>query len=100
VSIGPSDDGTRLRIEWRDSHVTELEPRLIRVNCRCAGCVDEYTGRPLLDAGRVPADVHALAIRRVGRYALQFDWSDGHSTGLYPYELLRDLCRCEACLAG
>jgi len=27
----------------------------------------------------------------VGRYALQFIWSDGHSTGLYPFDMMRRL---------
>jgi DUF971 family protein len=34
----------------------------------------------------------------VGRYALGFDFSDGHNTGIYPFEVLRDLCRCPTCL--
>jgi DUF971 family protein len=96
--VEPTEDGERLRIVWRDGHRSEFEPRLLRVNCRCAGCVDEYTGRPLLDPARVAPDVYPLAINRVGRYALQFDWSDGHTTGIYPFELLRELCRCAVCL--
>jgi DUF971 family protein len=98
AAIEPTEDAARLRIRWQDGHVSEYEPRYLRVNCRCAGCIDEYSGRPLLDAAGVPANVHPLAIRRVGRYALQFDWSDGHTTGIYPFELLRGLCRCAACL--
>ena len=78
-------------IVWRDGHVSEYLPRMLRLRCRCAGCVDEITGEPLLDADRVPADVIPLAIRHVGRYALAFDWSDGHSTGIYPFEYLRAL---------
>lgn len=91
VRIEPTEDGARLRIVWRDGHVSEYEPRMLRLRCRCAGCVDEFTGEPLLDPGRVPADIHPLAIRHVGRYALAFDWSDGHTTGLYPFEYLRAL---------
>lgn len=56
------------------------------------------TGRPLLNPDYVPRDVHPLAIRHVGRYALRFDWSDGHDTGIYPFRLLRELCRCIPCL--
>lgn len=91
VRIEPTEDGAMLRIVWRDGHVAEYIPRMLRLRCRCAGCVDEITGEPLLDADRVPADVHPLAIRHVGRYALAFDWSDGHSTGIYPFEYLRAL---------
>jgi DUF971 family protein len=95
--IGPTEDGARLRIEWSDGHISEYEPRYLRLECRCAGCIDEMTGRPILDPRTVPEDVHPLAIRYVGRYALRFEWSDGHSTGIYPYELLRVICPCEAC---
>jgi DUF971 family protein len=35
--------------------------------------------------------VHPLKIEPVGRYAIQIDWSDGHSTGIYPFRRLREL---------
>jgi DUF971 family protein len=58
------------------------------------------TGRPILDPARVPEDVYPLEIRYVGRYALHFAWSDGHATGIYPFELLRSICPCGACAPG
>lgn len=91
VRVEPTEDGARLRIVWRDGHLSEYAPRDLRLACSCAGCIDEFTGRPLLDQATVPTDVHPLAIRYVGRYALQFDWSDGHTTGIYPWERLREL---------
>jgi DUF971 family protein len=33
----------------------------------------------------------------VGRYAIRFHWSDGHSTGIYTFEHLRELCPCPIC---
>jgi hypothetical protein len=33
----------------------------------------------------------------VGNYAIQFDYSDGHSTGIYSYDYLRTMCPCEDC---
>jgi len=87
--IGPTEDGASLRIEWKDGHVSVYEPRELRLLCPCAGCVDEMTGERILTPGMVPDDVHPTAIHYVGRYALQFVWSDGHSTGIYPYEYLR-----------
>ena len=87
--IGPNDDGTRLRIVWGDGEFAEYAPRDLRVRCPCAGCVDEMTGRRILVPEMVPEDVYPTAIHYVGRYALQFMWSDGHSTGIYPYEFLR-----------
>jgi len=52
------------------------------------------SGQPLLDPARVPADVRPLRIALVGAYAIRIEWSDGHSTGIYPYELLWRLCPC------
>ncbi|HSM36447.1 MAG TPA: DUF971 domain-containing protein [Longimicrobiales bacterium] len=95
--VEPTEDAARLRIAWKDGHVSEFEPRVLRLECRCAGCVEEMTGRTLLDPSAVPADVYPLEVSYVGRYALRFRWSDGHRTGIYPYELLRSLCPCAEC---
>ena len=89
--IGPTEDGTRLRIRWRDGVVTEHVPRQLRLRCPCAGCVDEMTGERMLTPAMVAPGVHPREIHYVGRYALQFHWSDGHSTGIYPFEYLRRL---------
>ncbi len=96
-SIGPGQDGTTLVIEWADGHVTELTPWSLRLACPCAGCVDEMTGRKILRPDDVDEGVYPLEISYVGRYALRFDWSDGHGTGIYPFEYLRRLCPCMLC---
>ncbi|MDP2959276.1 MAG: DUF971 domain-containing protein [Longimicrobiales bacterium] len=89
--IGPTEDAARLRIRWRDGAVSEFEPWLLRSRCPCAGCVDEMTGIRTLRAESVSREIYPEAIHYVGRYALQFLWSDGHTTGLYPFEYLRKL---------
>jgi len=91
TDVGPTEDGSRLRIRWRDGAVSEYEPRLLRTRCPCAGCVDEMTGIRTLRADSIPPGIYPLAIHYVGRYALRFDWSDGHATGIYPFEYLRRL---------
>lgn len=98
-TIEPTEDEQRLRIVWDDGHRSEYEPRYLRLACPCATCIDEMTGRALLVPSRVPEDVYPTAINYVGRYALQFEWSDRHRTGIYPFGLLRRLCPCEACVA-
>ena len=89
--VGPDAAGTRLRIVWGDGAETLHEPRALRLRCPCAACVDEMTGERMLTPAMVPLDVHPLAIHYVGRYALRFDWSDGHGTGIYPFDYLRRL---------
>jgi DUF971 family protein len=55
------------------------------------------TRRPMLDPGSVPPDVRALAVKLVGAYAVHVAWSDGHSTGIYPWERLYADCPCPEC---
>jgi DUF971 family protein len=87
--ITPTEDARRLRIVWDDGAVSEYEPRLLRQLCPCAGCVDEMTGIRTLRPDTVPEGIYPEAIHYVGRYALQFVWSDGHDTGIYTFEYLR-----------
>lgn len=89
--IGPDETGARLRIEWADDHVSIFEPRALRLSCPCAACVDEMTGERMLTPGMIPEGIHPTAIHYVGRYAIQFVWSDGHETGIYPFDYLRRL---------
>lgn len=39
----------------------------------------------------------ARAAKVVGNYALQIDFSDGHTTGIYSYDYLRSICPCAEC---
>lgn len=79
------------RIEWRDGITTDLAARALRLACPCAGCIEEGTGRALLDPATVPADILLLGADLVGRYGLSFQWSDGHRTGIFAWPQLRQL---------
>jgi ATP-binding protein involved in chromosome partitioning len=81
----------QLAIVWADGHESEFDVRDLRLACACAQCVDEWTGEGRLDPSSVPVDVHPLKIEGVGRYAIQIEWSDGHSWGIYTFPRLRAL---------
>ncbi|MCH7553073.1 MAG: DUF971 domain-containing protein [Chloroflexi bacterium] len=89
-----------IHIAWDDGHEGFHPYRALRGACPCATCVHEMTGQRVIGTDDVPEGVEALDHMSVGRYALQFLWSDAHQTGIYPYELLRRLCKCDACEAA
>jgi ATP-binding protein involved in chromosome partitioning len=95
------DEGRRIEIQWDQAgHAGLFDARQLRLACQCAACVEEMSGRPMLDPASVPALVQARAVRLVGAYAAHFEWSDGHSTGIYPWERLLAACPCPACTAN
>ena len=88
---------TTLGIVWNDGHRSVYEVRDLRLGCRCAACVEEFTGARRLDPESIPADVKPVQITPVGNYALQIVWTDGHQSGIYTFEHLRESCRCDQC---
>jgi DUF971 family protein len=94
------DDGAAVEIQWEErGHLARYGARRLRLACQCAACVDEMTRRPTLEPASVPEDVRALAVKLVGAYAVHFSWSDGHATGIYPWERLLAICPCPECAA-
>lgn len=89
-----------LRITWSDGHLSQYSWHALRLHCPCAACKGEWTTRRHIDPASIPAQIRAMRIERVGAYALRPIWSDGHSTGIYPFNYLRhDLCECGECAA-
>lgn len=84
-------DTAKLKIVFDDGFENTLFVRDIRLKCPCAQCVDEMTGKILLVSKQVPLDIYPQQITPIGNYALRFEWSDGHSTGLFTYKLLREI---------
>ena len=81
-----------IHIEWDDGKDCTYAHRDLRGECPCAQCVNEMTGKRMVGKNQISPTVEALDYLQVGRYALQFLWSDTHQTGIYPYTLLRSIC--------
>ena len=95
---------SRVSIEWSDGHVSLFSNKGLREACPCAVCKGEG---PAIGYSKVisltpaaPEDVAAVRYSMVGRYAIAFVWSDGHSSGIYPYDYLLGMCECGRCLAS
>jgi len=85
-------------IRWSDGHEAVYPALYLRQACCCAPCLERPSGEGGGDADKtLDRDVHPLAIHAIGTYAIQFEWSDGHSAGVYSYEYLRALCPCHEC---
>lgn len=84
-------DERTISILWEDGHHQDFDVRDLRLACHCALCIEEMSGRPLLDPKTVRPDVTPRTVSSVGNYAFTVNWSDGHSTGIYSFTSLREL---------
>ena len=82
-------DPTRVTLEWEDGHETVYTAAQLRGLCPCARCVDETTGIRVHDPDTVAADLTHTDVALVGNYAISIRFSDGHDTGIYPFQMLR-----------
>ena len=82
---------SEISIKWSDDVETRYTAFELRRSCPCAGCVNEWTGEKMLDVANIPKDISFKHTSIVGRYALNFHFSDGHDTGIFSFALLRKM---------
>lgn len=89
----------RLVIEWDNGHRSLYRLQVLRQNCPCAGCLHDAGKSPAVDLLPVltPGKNELRSVTPVGNYAIQFEWGDGHRTGIYSFEFLRKICDCNEC---
>ena len=88
-SINITEFGIEINWDKQNKHIYPF--KYLRLQCSCAGCVEEMTGKKILDVQTVQDNIIAVDFLEVGRYAIQILWSDGHQTGIYPFEFLKRL---------
>jgi DUF971 family protein len=79
-----------VQIDWSDGHHSEYPFAYLRGWCPCAACQGHSGEKRYVHGG----DDSLEKIAPVGRYAFTFTWADGHETGIYSYQYLRQLCPC------
>jgi DUF971 family protein len=87
--------GDEVAIRWEDGAETFHKMDRLRAlspSAETAGERDLF-GKEILQAqrGRDFGGVTVTGWNRVGNYAIQFRFSDGHATGLYTYDYLREI---------
>ncbi len=85
------ESDSAVSVKWSDAAETRYDAANLRRACPCAGCVHEWTGEKILKAASIADDLTFSSIAIVGRYALNFVFSDGHDTGIYTFNYLRQL---------
>jgi ATP-binding protein involved in chromosome partitioning len=95
--VGRGQD--EVRIVWDEGHEGTYAARDLRLRCRCAMCIHEFTGEKLLDPAKVPADIRVTEMELVGNYGLRIEFSDRHATGIYRFRDLLERCPCVSCRA-
>ncbi len=103
-------EGTGVEIDWKDGHSSHWTFAFLRDACPCATCIEEReaTGRepgqqkpqPKTALPMFKAALRPKKVQTVGRYAIGFDWNDGHTSGIYSWHYLRSICQCRACTEG
>jgi ATP-binding protein involved in chromosome partitioning len=81
----------RISLEWQDGTDDHVDYRVLRLNCRCALCVNELTGEKILDEKNIKADIAPTEVFPLGNYALAISWNDGHTSGIYTYAMIKEL---------
>ena len=88
-------DGETIHIAFDDGFETDISAKTLRENCPCAGCKgEEVLLHKYVVQNPIPLTLKSFELEKaemVGNYAIQLYWKDGHNTGLYNWEYLREI---------
>ncbi len=96
----------QIQINWADGHASIYDMTYLRRACPCVQCQPwkegmGEVGKPSEEALSATGELESPSdVSPVGGYAVQFNWRDGHSFGIYDFGYLRDLCPCPVCTSA
>lgn len=94
VKINRTEDN-KLKIIWNDNSSTEIKITKLRDECPCVNCkgesviLENYI--PLKKPFKPSGYYEIEKIEKVGNYAIQIYWKDGHNTGIYSWDYLGEI---------
>ncbi len=80
-----------IQVQWADGTTDHIPNKAVRESCKCAQCIEEFTGEQLLDPNTIPVDIQAQSADLLGNYAVAIAWSDGHTSGIFTWDHLKSL---------
>ncbi|MFZ0214195.1 MAG: DUF971 domain-containing protein [Candidatus Acidiferrales bacterium] len=98
--------GAGIYITWSDAHSSHYDFAYLREHCPCATCKEGHDKHSHVDTKTAPGSsalpmfkpkVTARSAAAVGNYAVQIEFTDGHATGIFSFDHLREICPCDAC---
>jgi DUF971 family protein len=97
--------GAGVDVTWSDAHTSHYDFAYLRKSCPCATCKEDRDKHDAVEAktsgtAALPMFKPKVTARRassVGNYAVQIEFTDGHSTGIFSFDHLREICPCDAC---
>jgi DUF971 family protein len=94
VQIKRNDDGS-LSVKWNDDKISEIQLTKLRDECPCVNCKGESvileSYIPIKSPFKAAGFYEIKSIEPVGNYAVQIFWQDGHDTGIYSWDILRNI---------
>ncbi|HYC57179.1 MAG TPA: P-loop NTPase [Candidatus Binatia bacterium] len=93
VDISRDDAARIVRVRWSDDVTTSYTYSGLRGWCPCAQCQGHSGQTRFVEVD----DPMLVGHEGVGRYAIRFLWADGHSTGMYSYDWLREIADFAEC---
>ena len=85
--------GNEVAIKWEDGSESFISAQKLRRFCPCAGCQGE---RDIIgnlyknpDQPLTAQAFQLVRLEKVGGYAVQPVWADGHATGIYSFDYLK-----------
>ncbi len=85
-----------LQFDWNDGLSTVISVKTFRKECPCAECKGESIAGKVVSLPKIeilkPGQYELKQILPVGNYAITAIWGDGHDSGIYDWDYLREIC--------